>query len=157
MKNILIVWGLRHEWYDITISNEKKPSSPFEFNQSESTDEYESRKVSFGADYEIAEVKEVDGILQSDLHLLIEMTGKTDTEEELFQIRLDIMGVFEGESAQMNQERFLSMIKINGISTLMQLSRAYVTASTALSGFVNPIRFPMVNVYELVKRKESSI
>lgn len=32
----------------------------FEFNQSESTDEYESRKVSFGADYEIAEVKEVD-------------------------------------------------------------------------------------------------
>lgn len=129
----------------------------FEFNQSESTDEYESRKVSFGADYEIAEVKEVDGILQSDLHLLIEMTGKTDTEEELFQIRLDIMGVFEGESAHMDQERFLSMIKINGISTLMQLSRAYVTASTALSGFVNPIRFPMVNVYELVKRKESSI
>lgn len=128
----------------------------FEFNQKESTDEYESRKVSFGADYEISEVKEADGILQSELHLLIEMTGRTDTEEELFQLRLDMMGAFEGESSKLDKDRFLNMIKINGISTLMQLSRAYVTASTALSGFVNPIRFPMVNVYELVKRKENN-
>lgn len=129
----------------------------FEFNQRESNDEYESQKVSFGADYEISEVKEIDGILKSQLHLIIVMTGRTDTEEELFQIRLDMAGDFEGESAQLDKDRFLSMIKINGISTLMQLSRAYVTASTALSGFVHPIRFPMVNVYELVKRKECNL
>ena len=72
----------------------------------------------------------------------------------MFQIRLDMMGAFEGDSEQIDRERFLTMLKINGLSTLMQLSRAYVTASTALSGFVNPIHFPMVNVYELVKMKE---
>lgn len=128
----------------------------FEFNQNEATGEYGSQKVSFGADYEISEITEIDGILQSELHLLIEMTGRTDAGEELFQIRLDMMGTFVGESEQLDKGRFLNMLKINGLSTLMQLSRAYVTASTALSGFVNPIRFPMVNVYELVKRKEGS-
>lgn len=128
----------------------------FEFKQNEATGEYGSQKVSFGADYEISEIIEVEGILQSELHLFIEMTGRTDAEEELFQIRLDMMGTFAGESEQLDKGRFLNMLKINGLSTLMQLSRAYVTASTALSGFVNPIRFPMVNVYELVKRKEGS-
>ena len=126
----------------------------FEFRQNETVGEYEERKVSFGFDYEIADIIESDGIMKSELHLLIQIKGRADTEEELFQIRLDMMGAFEGDSEQIDRERFLTMLKINGLSTLMQLSRAYVTASTALSGFVNPIHFPMVNVYELVKMKE---
>ena len=126
----------------------------FEFRQNETVGEYEERKVSFGVDYEIADIVESDGIMRTELHLLIQIKGRADTEEELFQLRLDMMGVFEGDSEQIDRERFLTMLKINGLSTLMQLSRAYVTASTALSGFVNPIHFPMVNVYELVKMKE---
>lgn len=126
----------------------------FEFRQNEMVGEYEERKVSFGVDYEIADIVESDGIMRTELHLLIQIKGRADTEEELFQLRLDMMGVFEGDSEQIDRERFLIMLKINGLSTLMQLSRAYVTASTALSGFANPIHFPMVNVYELVKMKE---
>lgn len=126
----------------------------FEFRQSETAEEYEKRKVAFIADYEMSDIVEIDEIMQSELHLLIQMDGRTDTDEELFQLRLDMMGVFEGDREKIDRERFLNMLKINGLSTLMQLSRAYVTASTALSGFVNPIHFPMVNVYELVKTKE---
>lgn len=67
-----------------------------------------------------------------------------------------MMGTFEGKDEQLDKGRVLNKLKIKGFSILMQLSRAYVTASTTLSGFVNPIRIPMVNVYELVKRKEGS-
>lgn len=128
----------------------------FEFKQNTSADEHRSQKVSFGADYKISEVTELEGKLRSELHLYIEIIGREDTDEELFQIRLDMMGEFEGLGEQLDKERFLSMLKINGLSTLMQLSRAYVTASTALCGFATPIRFPMVNVYELVKGKENN-
>lgn len=126
----------------------------FEFRQREAAEEYESRKVSFTADYNMSDILETNEIMQSELHLLIQMDGRTDTDRELFQLRLDMMGVFEGNSEKIDRERFLNMLKVNGLSTLMQLSRAYVTASTALSGFVNPIHFPMINVYELVKMKE---
>ncbi len=129
----------------------------FEFKQSEPVGEYESRKVSFGADYEISDIIESEGIMRSEVHLFVKLTGVTDTEEELFQIRLDMMGVFEGVSDQLDRERFANMLRVNGLSTLMQLSRAYVTASTALSGFTNPIQFPMVNVYELVRMKEKEL
>lgn len=129
----------------------------FEFKQNACVNEYKSQKVSFGADYEMSDVTESEGKMSAELHLLIEIIGKADIGEELFQIRLDMMGEFEGLSEQLDKERFLSMLKINGLSTLMQLSRAYVTASTALCGFTSPIHFPMVNVYELVKRKENKL
>lgn len=127
----------------------------FEFRQNEENSESGSRKISFGADYEISDIMEADGVMCSELHLLIHMAGRSDTDTELFQLKLDMMGVFEGNSGQIDKERFSNMLKVNGLSTLMQLSRAYVTAATALSGFVNPINFPMVNVYELVKAKEN--
>lgn len=126
----------------------------FEFKQEEENGKSGNRKVSFGADYEISDITEADGVLHSELHLLIHMAGRSDLDAELFQLQLDMMGVFEGDSGQIDKERFLKMLKVNGLSTLMQLSRAYVTAATALSGFVNPINFPMINVYELVKMKE---
>lgn len=126
----------------------------FEFKQSEENGEFGSRKVSFGADYVMSDITITDEIMRSELHLLIHMVGRSDTDAELFQLQLDMMGVFEGNSGQIDRERFSNMIKINGLSTLMQLSRAYVTAATALSGFANPINFPMINVYELVKMKE---
>ncbi|MCM1268148.1 MAG: hypothetical protein NC302_09615 [Bacteroidales bacterium] len=126
----------------------------FEFRQSETAEEYERRKVAFVVDYKTSDVFEASEVMRSELHLLIHMEGRTDLGEELFRLELDMMGVFEGDCDKIDRERFLNMLKVNGLSTLIQLSRAYVTASTALSGFVNPIHFPMINVYELVKMKE---
>lgn len=129
----------------------------FGFKQKDLTRECESTKVELGVDYKISDIVEADKTLCAKVDLLIRLVGKTMEDEDSFEISLDMLGYFQGDSGQMDKDRFLNMLKINGISTLMQLSRAYITASTALSGFENPINFPMVNVYELIKMKEDNL
>lgn len=129
----------------------------FHFKQKDLPRECENTKVELGVDYKISDIVETDKTLCAKVDLLIRLAGKTMEDEDSFEISLDMLGYFQGDSEQMDKDRFLSMLKINGISTLMQLSRAYITASTALSGFENPINFPMVNVYELIKMKEDNL
>lgn len=128
----------------------------FSIEQNEGLQEFESTNVSLGADFKISELQKRESTLTAKLNLLIELTGKTDKDEKVFKIKLDMLGAFECDIHQINEEKFVEMLKINGISTLMQLSRAYVTSVTALSGFSQPINFPMVNVFELVKWKENT-
>lgn len=116
----------------------------------------ESVEVSFGADYKISNLVFEDNNYSGNLDLLIKLDGITDKDEKLFEIQLDMLGVFKGDANFLAEEKFIEMLKINGVSTLMQLSRAYVTSITALSGFPKPIQFPMVNVFELNKMKENS-
>lgn len=123
--------------------------------QTEASQEYKSTDVSLGVDYKISSITMKNDTWNAQLDLLIILTGKTNNGETIFTINLDMMGLFEGNAQQIEKEKFNDMLKINGISTLMQLSRAYVTATTALSNFPNPINFPMVNVFELVKGKGS--
>ena len=127
----------------------------YEIHQSETIQEYESASVSLGADYKISDINKENERLDARVDLFIVLLGKTNNDETVFEIKLNMMGIFEGNSEQISYEKFSDMLKINGLSTLMQLSRAYVTATTSLSGFSNPINFPMVNVFELIKWKES--
>lgn len=123
--------------------------------QNEVMQEYENISVSLGTDYKITEIVENADTWNARLNLVISLIGTTNMDEQAFEICLDMMGIFEGDKTQLEQDKFCSMLKLNGISTLMQLSRAYITATTALSGFSSPIDFPMVNVFELIKSKEA--
>jgi len=66
-----------------------------------------------------------------------------------------MLGIFECNKNALNKEDFMNMLIVNGVSTLIQISRSYITAITALSGFEKPINLPMINVFELNKIKKS--
>jgi len=114
----------------------------------------ETFNMKLGADYNISDISIKANKYSARLDVLIELEGTTGEEEHYFDVELDMMGVFHGDVNSMDEEKFIEMLKINGVSTLMQLCRAYITSITALSGFGKPINFPMVNIFELNKLKE---
>lgn len=126
----------------------------FSINQKDIQHEYDSTNASLIVDYEISDIIKTDKVFNAKVDLNINILGETNNDEELFELELTMRGYFEGDCEKVSENKFEDMIKLNGLSTLIQLSRAYVTAATALSGFTNPINFPMVNVFELIKMKE---
>ena len=126
----------------------------FEINQNYPIKEYNDNCVTLGTDYKISNLSTENDIMSAQINLFVQLIGETENEETIFNIELNMMGIFEADGKQIDKDRFNSMLEINGISTLMQLSRAYVTAVTSLSGFTHPINFPMVNVFELIKMKK---
>jgi preprotein translocase subunit SecB len=72
----------------------------------------------------------------------------------LFKIYSNMEGVFIGNKEKIDFEAFQKMLEINGLTTLSQLSRAYIISATALSGINPPVKMPMINVLSLIKRKK---
>lgn len=127
----------------------------FSINQKDIQNAYDSTNASLSVDYKISDIVKEEKNFCADIDLIIVITGKTNNEEEMFEIELTMRGYFEGNCEKVEENKFQDMLKLNGLSTLIQLSRAYVTAATALSGFTNPINFPMVNVFELTKEGDN--
>jgi hypothetical protein len=46
------------------------------------------------------------------------------------------------------------MLELNGLTTLSQLSRAYILSVTALSGITPPVKLPMINIFKLRQQKK---
>lgn len=126
----------------------------FNIIQRDIQQEYNSTKANLMVDYEISDIIKSDELFNATVDLGINILGETNKNEELFELELTMRGYFEGNCEKVPEDKFQDMLKLNGLSTLLQLSRAYVTAATALSGFTNPVNFPMVNVFELIKTKE---
>ncbi|PKM54959.1 MAG: preprotein translocase subunit SecB [Firmicutes bacterium HGW-Firmicutes-20] len=140
-------------------------NSPFQLKKSQvnqlKIDKYDniskftSIMVDFGIDYRILEVDEDNDSYYAWLELLFNIPGITENEEKSFDINLNMLGIFECNKNALNKEDFMNMLIVNGVSTLIQISRSYITAITALSGFEKPINLPMINVFELNKIKKS--
>ena len=64
-------------------------------------------------------------------------------------------GNFIGSKKKLSASKFREMLEINGTATLSQISRAYLTSVTSLSG-IPPINLPMINVYAMKKYKENN-
>lgn len=65
------------------------------------------------------------------------------------QIKIVMRGLFQYADKD-DKEKFEQMLKINGATTLSNLTRAYVHANTALSGMPDII-IPMINFVEFFK------
>lgn len=126
----------------------------FRIVQYDQLPEYDTTSVNLGADFIISDFVNENEKYKAKLNLNIILVGETDKGEKVFDISLNMLGLFHGDVNELEEGKFVEMLKINGISTLMQLSRAYVTSATALSGFSSPVNFPMVNVYKLIELKE---
>lgn len=98
----------------------------------------------------------LDDNYQADLDLLIKLIGNDENNNLLFKLDLLICGKFTCNTSEKSYEEFTEMLSINGTSTLIQLSRAYITSMTALSGFDKPINIPMINVYDLINHMNNN-
>ena len=108
--------------------------------------------VDIDMDYDIINCIEVEDRFLGVLHFIVNLSAKIE-DNEAFKIHLTMEGKFKGFKETLLMSNFKEMLEVNGTATLSQISRAYITSVTSLSGMI-PINLPMVNIYEMKKYKE---
>lgn len=111
-------------------------------------------KVDFDMDYDIVSCNEVEDGYLGVVDFIVNSIGKIE-ESESFKIHLKMRGNFIGFKRNLNMDKFKEMLEVNGAATLSQISRAYITSTTSLSGMPS-INLPMVNIYAMKKYKDNS-
>lgn len=112
-------------------------------------------KIECEMDYEIINCTEVEDGFLGVTDFIVDLNGKIENNE-VFQIHLIMRGNFVGSKSKLTVSKFGEMLEVNGTATLSQLSRAYLTSVTSLSG-MPPINLPMVNIYAMKKHKEDNL
>ncbi len=111
-------------------------------------------EVDFNIDYEVIRCDEIDEGYYGTIYFIVNLTGNME-ENEMFKIHLKMEGNFIGSKNNLNIDKFREMLEVNGTATLSQITRAYLTSVTSLSG-IPPIVLPMVNIYAMKKYKKSN-
>lgn len=109
-------------------------------------------KIDFDMDYEVIKCDVVDESYYGIIDFIVNLTGNIE-DGEMFKIHLKMRGNFIGSKNNLDIDKFTEMLEVNGTATLSQISRAYLTSVTSLSG-IPPIILPMVNIYAMKKYKE---
>lgn len=112
-------------------------------------------KIDCDMDYEIVSCNEFEDRYLGIVDFIVDLSGKI-RDSEAFKIRLIMRGNFVGSKIKLSINSFEGMLEVNGTATLSQISRAYLTSVTSLSGMF-PINVPMVNIYAMKKYKEKSL
>ncbi|WP_027308643.1 protein-export chaperone SecB [Caloramator sp. ALD01] len=113
----------------------------------------EKINISYEFDYNILNIEEDDKKYFGLLEFIVVVKSKVKNSI-LFKINLTIEGAFIGNKEKIKKEDFERMLKINGVTTLSQLSRSYILSVTALSGINPPVKLPMINIFQLIYKKE---
>ncbi|NLV21159.1 MAG: preprotein translocase subunit SecB [Syntrophomonadaceae bacterium] len=111
--------------------------------------------ISFDFDYKIAGVEEDGNQLRGILKFFVKVKAKVKNKI-LFNIELEMHGLFAGNPERLSREKFMEMIEINGLITLLHISRSYLISVTAQSGIHPPVHIPMINVMKLRDIKAKS-
>ena len=112
-------------------------------------------EISFDFDYNVDEIVEEDNIFLGILQLIIQVKAKIKNRV-LFEIELVMEGGFTGNPERLSIDKFAEMVEINGLITLLHISRAYLVSVTAQSGITPPVRIPMINILKLREAKQHS-
>lgn len=115
-------------------------------------------ELSFEFDYKINDLEEENNIILGVLQLSVQVKAKTKNKI-LYKIDLVMEGGFTGNSKKITREKFAEMLEMNGLITLLHISRAYLITISAQSGINPPVRLPMINVLKMreAKRKSAQI
>ncbi len=146
MNGVYSPFKLEHNWV-----------SDFRLEQKKLLIKGDQIKINYNIEYFIEEIIKEDSLEIGDASVFIELEGISDKLDSLLTINLTMNGkFFYATSELLNRDvdypKFPELLKINGVSNLIQLSRAYLTSVTSLSGFPAPIYLPMVNVYNLKEK-----
>lgn len=112
-------------------------------------------QLSYDFDYNVVNVEESNNSYGGLIEFIAFIKAK-EKNSILFKISLKIEGAFIGNSKNLSLDEFKKMLQTNGIATLYQISRAYILSVSSLSGINPPIRLPMINVYSLLRKKQSA-
>ncbi len=112
-------------------------------------------KIDCDMDYKIISCNEVEDAYLGVTNFIVDLNGKIE-DNEAFKIHLIMAGKFVGSKSKLSISNFEEMLEINGAATLSQISRAYLTSVTSLSGMFT-INLPMVNIYAMKKYKEKNL
>jgi preprotein translocase subunit SecB len=105
----------------------------------------------FDFDYKVSEIEE-DSCFRGSLSFIVQVKAKVKNRI-LYKINLEMEGIFAGSTEKLSREKFKQMLEINGLITLLHISRAYLISVTAQSGIQPPLRIPMVNVLKMRENK----
>lgn len=108
--------------------------------------------VSFDFDYEVMDLLEEDNRFLGIIQLLVQVKAKIKNKV-LFKIDLRMEGAFAGNAEKLSHQKFTDMLEMNGLITLLHISRAYLLSVTAQSGINPPVKLPMINVLKLREKK----
>jgi len=111
--------------------------------------------ISFDFDYNIAEIGEDENQMRGILKFFIKVKAKVKNKL-LFTIELEMNGLFAGNPERLSREKFMEMLEINGLITLLHISRSYLISVTSQSGINPPVHIPMINVMKLREMKAKS-
>lgn len=127
----------------------------FEFETKDINASESKAKLSFDFDYNILNIEEHDDRYVGYIEFIVIIKAKIKNLN-LFKLNLIMEGAFTGNINKLDEEQFREMLELNGLTTLSQLSRAYILSVTSLSGISPSIKLPMINVIALIKQKNSS-
>lgn len=111
-------------------------------------------EVSFDFDYQVKDLVEDESHFLGIIQLIVNAKAKVKNKI-LYKIDLEMEGAFTGNAEKLGIEKFTEMLEMNGLITLLHISRAYLLSVTAQSGINPPVKMPMVNVLKLREKKTS--
>jgi len=111
--------------------------------------------LSFDFDYKVLDVLDEQSRFLGILMFIVKVKAKIQNKL-LFTISLEMEGHFAGNPANLPREKFIEMLELNGLVTLLHISRAYIASITAQSGINPPIMIPMINVLKLRAEKSKT-
>ncbi len=105
-------------------------------------------------DYSLGDLTKTDGCILGALEL--EINAELFNEEEPYAIcRLIYAGLFKADE-NTHEETFKSMLELNGVMVLYQLSRSLITSITAQAGLFPPLTLPLINVHKVIVNKKDT-
>jgi len=112
--------------------------------------------VTYDFDYKVNEVEHRENNFLATLGFIVHVKAKI-RNRILFKIELEMEGLFAGDAQKISQEKFSEMLEMNGLITLLHISRAYLLSITSQSGIQPPVKIPMINVLKLREKKTRQI
>lgn len=114
----------------------------------------EDVKKKFGMDVELDEY--IEGEDEQIGRLLMKLVVELEKEEEKEgKIELELEGVFSAAKS-IEKEKFISMVLLNGATTLLSVGRSKLEAISALTFHNGKILVPMVNMYQFYEEKRKN-
>lgn len=141
------MYELKECFADFQFLDHRIMKSSFVFPEDGNTES----EIEFFVDYEV--VKEEDskgenpyfGVVNFEIEMRVDC-------KRCFSMTIE--GCFTGNNNEYDYNRFKQMLRLNGTSMLSQISRSYILNVTSNVGFDSPVVIPMINIVELVTRKE---
>lgn len=117
--------------------------SQFSLNAFDKITSDKELEINANVGFGIVDIKEKEKIGQVELKYDIDITNK---EKVVTKIIIVMKALFKGDD-KTDKAIFEQMLKVNGATTLSHLCRAYINATTSLSGMPT-ITMPLINFYE---------